>query len=71
MENKSDKFKRIATKRTRNIIENIRVLGNTSNKISYSYTEDEVDKIFSAIRIELKKQEDKFRDDKREIFTLS
>ena len=65
MENKSEKFKRIATKRTVDIIEKIRILGNTSNKSSYSYTEDEVNKIFRTIETELKEQKAKFTKSKK------
>ena len=61
MEDKSAKFKRIATKRTLDIIEKIRILGNTSNKSSYSYTEEEVSKIFRTIETELKEQKAKFK----------
>ena len=61
MENKSEKFKRIATKRTVDIIEKIRILGNTSNKSSYTYTEEEVNKIFRTIEAELKDQKAKFK----------
>jgi len=61
LESKSEKFKRIATKRTLDIIEKIRILGNTSNKSSYLYTEEEVNKIFRTIEVELKEQKAKFK----------
>ncbi|MHA1116663.1 MAG: hypothetical protein ACTSRR_09295 [Candidatus Heimdallarchaeaceae archaeon] len=54
-ENKSDRFKRIATKRTRRILNDLRLLGNCSNRNNYSYTDDEVRKIFSTIEKELKR----------------
>ena len=60
MENRSDRFKRIATKRTIDIIEKIRILGNTANKSSYEYSEADVNKIFKSIDAELKKQKAKF-----------
>ena len=66
MESRADKFKRIATKRTIDIIERIRILGNTSNKSTYSYTDDEVNKIFKTIDAELKKQKAKFTKTKTE-----
>ena len=46
MENRAERFKRIATKRTVDIIDKIRILGNTSNKSTYEYTEADVTKIF-------------------------
>lgn len=53
-ETRNERFKRIATKRTRKILDALRLLGNCSNKIVYSYTDEEVNKIFSAIEEELK-----------------
>lgn len=54
MEEKSERFRRVAENRTNRIIESIRLLGNCSNKSNYEYTEDEVKKIFGAIEAELK-----------------
>jgi len=48
-ESKHDKFKRIATRRVRRIIRTIESLGNLSRP-SYEYTDQEVEKIFSAIQ---------------------
>ena len=49
-ESKNDKFVRIATRRTQNILHSLQILGNCANLNTYSYTEDEVNKIFKAIR---------------------
>ena len=49
MENKVDNFKRIASKRTNKIIETISSLKNLSNTSFYEYTNEEIEKIFSAI----------------------
>lgn len=51
---KSQRFKRVAEARTNKIIESIRLLGNCSNKSNYSYSEEDVKKIFNAIDSELK-----------------
>ena len=59
-ETKREKFVRIAEARTNKIIDMIRLLGNCANKGNYSYTEDEVRKIFSAIDSELKIAKAKF-----------
>jgi hypothetical protein len=48
-ENKHDRFKRIATKRVTNAIKKIELIGNLSGS-GYEYTEEEVEKIFSAIQ---------------------
>jgi len=54
-ERKEDRFKRIASKRVQNILNNMRLLGNCSNKSVYSYTEEDKRKIFSTIDSELKR----------------
>lgn len=48
MENKHEKFKRLATGRTNRILNNLRKLGNLSSP-NYEYTDSEIEKIFSAI----------------------
>ncbi|MFA5830867.1 MAG: hypothetical protein WC878_03505 [Candidatus Paceibacterota bacterium] len=48
-QNKRDKFKQFAVKRTNNVLNQLRVLGNLSNRSAYEYTEEEVSKIFSEI----------------------
>jgi hypothetical protein len=53
MENKRDRFKRIAETRTNKIIEMIRLLGNCSNRNVYDYSDDEVEKIFKVLENEL------------------
>lgn len=60
MENKRERFKRLATYRTNEILKRIKVLGNCSNRSAYEYTEDEINKIFSAIDKQLKDTKAKF-----------
>ncbi len=69
-ETKSERFKRLAAKRTNEILEKIRIIGNCSNKSSYEYTEEEVNKIFSEIDKQLKLNKSKFLAGKRERFKL-
>jgi len=69
MESKSEKFKRIVTRRTNEIIEKIRILGNCSNKSTYEYTDEEVNKIFKSIDQELSLAKMKFSNKKKK-FTL-
>jgi hypothetical protein len=69
-ETRHERFKRIAAKRTNEILEKIRILGNCSNKSSYDYTEEEVNKIFSEIDKQLKLTKAKFLGGKRERFKL-
>lgn len=69
-ETRHERFKRVATKRTNEILEKIRILGNCSNRSSYEYTEEEVNKIFSEIEKQLKFIKAKFLAEKRETFKL-
>lgn len=48
-ETKEEKFKRIATRRVKNIISKIENVGKLSSP-SYEYTDEEVEKIFGAIQ---------------------
>ena len=54
-ETKEQRFKRIASKRTENVLEAIRKLGNCSNRSIYGYSDHDVSKIFSAIDPEIKR----------------
>jgi len=69
-ESRNERFKRIASKRTNDILEKIRILGNCSNKSSYEYTEEEINKIFSELDKQLKLTKGKFLAGKRERFRL-
>lgn len=60
MDEKRERFVRIAEKRTNKILEQIRLLGNCSNKHNYSYTDEDIKKIFSVIDNELKEAKIKF-----------
>lgn len=70
MESRNERFKRIATRRTNNILNQIRLLGNLSNKSTYEYSEEEVSKIFSAIDSLLKISKAKFHSHKKKEFKL-
>lgn len=69
-ETRHERFKRIAAKRTNEILEKIRILGNCSNKSSYEYTEEEINKIYSEIDKQLKLTKAKFLVGKKERFRL-
>jgi len=60
MENKKDRFKRLATHRTNTVIYRIKVLSNCSNRQLYDYEEKDVDKIFSEIEKKIKEAKSKF-----------
>ncbi|MBR2944616.1 MAG: hypothetical protein IKC16_05980 [Clostridia bacterium] len=59
-ETKRDKFVRLAEARTNKIIDMIQLLGNCSNSGVYDYTQQDVDKIFTAIENELREAKKKF-----------
>ena len=69
-ETKHERFKRIAAKRTNDVLEKIRILGNCSNRSSYKYTSEEINKIFSEIDKQLKLTKARFLSGKRERFKL-
>lgn len=52
-ETKEQKFKRIASSRTNKVLNDLRLLGNCSNRNVYSYSNEDVNKIFSALRKEI------------------
>ena len=48
-ENKHDKFKRLAAQRVTNALKKIELIGNLASP-GYEYTQEEVNKIFSALQ---------------------
>lgn len=60
LETKREKFVRLAEARTNKIIDMLQLLGNCSNSSAYDYSQEDVDKIFSAIESEIKEARKKF-----------
>jgi len=60
-ESSSERFKRLATYRTNEILKRLKTLGNCSNRQIYSYSEKEVDAIFLAIEKKVKEIKMKFQ----------
>lgn len=60
-ETRNEKFKRLATYRTNLALDKLRILGNLSNKSNYEYTEEEVNKIFTAVDAQLRIIKAKFK----------
>ena len=58
---KDQKFTNMAEKRVNNLLKQIKLIGNLSNKASYSYTDEQIKKIFSTIRAELDTAHSKFK----------
>jgi hypothetical protein len=69
-ESKEQKFKRIATKRTQRLLNDIRLLGNCANTRTYSYGENDINKIFSTLDKEFKRVRMLFDKTKKRHFSL-
>jgi len=69
-ETPAERFKRIAIVRTNAVLDRIRILGNLSNRQMYSYSEEDIDKIFSVINKQLREVRAKFNPRKQDKFKL-
>lgn len=74
-ESKNERFKRVASARTNEILRRLKILGNCSNNLIYDYSEEEVKKIFKVIEDRVKEIKLKFSNsqtgkNKKEEFTL-
>ncbi len=69
-ETPEERFKRIATVRTTAVLDRLRILGNLSNRQMYSYSEEDIEKIFSAINRQVREVRAKFNSHKQEKFKL-
>jgi hypothetical protein len=59
-ESRSEKFVRLAEKRTQRAVDSIRLLGNLSNRSNYEFSDSDVKKIFKALEDELRLTREKF-----------
>lgn len=69
-ESKETRFKRVAERRVRTILRDLRILGNCGNRGNYSYTESDFRKIFSEIDQAVKDARAKFHLPKEKEFKL-
>ena len=65
-ETREERFKRIAEVRTNAVLDRLRILSNLSNRQMYSYSEEDIDKIFSAINKQIREVKAKFNSRKEE-----
>ena len=70
LEGKAERFKRIATKRTVKVLEALRLLGNCGNRGTYTYTKEEVNRIFGEVRKTVKDAESQFAKSEKHKFSL-
>jgi hypothetical protein len=70
-ESKHDRFVRVVERRTNESLDRIRVLGNCSNRNTYSYTDEEVTAVFLELERALKTARTRFQQPQRKRFRLS
>ena len=68
--NKRERFKNLAEKRTNVVLQKLKILGNCSNRSAYDYSEGDVAKIFSAIEQKLRETKARFHIPKKQKFRL-
>lgn len=59
-QNKKERFKRLASNRTSEVLKKVKILSNCANRSAYEYNEEEISKIFSAIDRAVKESKSKF-----------
>jgi hypothetical protein len=69
-ETPEERFRRLGTARTNEVLNRLKVLGNCANRQLYGYTEKDVDKIFSVIDRRVKEVRAKFHFGKSDTFNL-
>lgn len=62
MSRSRNNFVRLAESRTNNILKALDLLGNLSNRSNYTYSDEDVQKIFSALNRKMKEVRYKFDD---------
>ena len=59
-ETEKERFKRLGTQRTKEVLRKLKILGNCSNRYAYEYTEEDIKKIFDVIESKVKEIKNKF-----------
>lgn len=67
---KRERFKRLATSRTNEILKKLKILGNCANRNAYEYTPEEVKKIFVTIEKKMEEIKSKFHFSEEKEFKL-
>ena len=60
MNKKQENFRRLTESRTNRVLEALAILGNCSNRLTYDYSKQEVDRIFAEIESAMKDTKKKF-----------
>lgn len=69
-ETREERFRRLATARTNEVLKRLKILGNCANRQVYSYSEKEIEKIFSTVERKVRETRAKFSPGKDEKFRL-
>ena len=70
IEEKRQRFKRLATQRTNAVLKKLQVLGNCANRQAYEYDEEEIKKVFSVIEKQVTDIKTRFHFVKKREFKL-
>ena len=70
-ESKPERFRRVAEARVNKIIKMIRLLGNCSNSIVYTFTQEQVQQIFTTLKDELERAQKRYFQSYKQRFSLS
>ncbi len=60
-EDKRERFERLAEKRTNAVLKKLDILANCANRNQYEYEEEDIEKIFSAIRKKVRETQSEFK----------
>lgn len=69
-ETKKERFKRLASLRTNEVLKRLRVLGNCANRQAYEYDREDVGKIFGEIDRKVREVKAKFHFPRHKEFKL-
>ncbi|MBQ7031385.1 MAG: hypothetical protein IJN13_03320 [Bacilli bacterium] len=70
IENKREKFIRLAENRTNKVLKEIDLIGNLANRSNYEYTLEDTEKIIRALKKSVTDLENKFSNKSRREFKL-
>lgn len=69
-ETPEERFRRLGTARTNEVLSRLKILGNCANRQLYAYTEKDVEKIFAVIDRRVKEVRARFHFGKNDSFRL-
>lgn len=67
---KRERFRRLASHRTTEVLRKLKILGNCANRGAYEYSREDVERIFDAVDKKLKEVKNKFYFPSQEGFKL-